>query len=392
MNILFLALDIDLGSRTGDCIHVRELTSSLARTGNRVLLITARPGTPDDMKWAQDLPDLQIFYTDQGRRLGNLSTVRYCKKIAKEHGVRVIYERRPSPKIGYALSKLLKIPLLVEINAIVEDEKALISGDDQEDVAFRDLRHRMRTRFYRHAAMVVAVTDGIKKHIHTTYDVPEARIAVVPNGANTGLFKPMDRETCIDTLGLDSGKQYICFTGNLAPWQGLTGMIEAMPLIMEERRDTVFLVVGGGREKENLENKARAMNLEDNVVFTGWVDYERVPFYINASEVCVAPMGTGRERSGSSALKIFEYLACGKPTVATDVPDLDFLEKEGCGVLVPRGDESDLARAVLDLLADRKRSETMGVSGMSLVKNRYSWDATARKVNDLITGAVGQRS
>ena len=50
-------------------------------------------------------------------------------------------------------------------------------------------------------------------------------------------------------LGLDPRKRYICFTGNLAPWQGLIHMMDAMPLILKERNNAVFLVVGGGREK-----------------------------------------------------------------------------------------------------------------------------------------------
>jgi glycosyltransferase involved in cell wall biosynthesis len=388
MNILFLALDVNLAYRTGDSIHVRELAQSLAGTGNKVLLITYDPGEQRDMEWAQNSSNLELYFTTSGRGLSDLSTVRFCKKVAKERNANIIYERRTSPKVGYALHKLLKIPYAVEINAIVEEEKALLS--DRDNASFKGFRKNMRTRFFQEAALVVAVTPGIKEHIHVLYDVPKERIEVVPNGANTELFKPMNREQCIKSLNLEDDKKYICFIGNLAPWQGLIHMVDAMPQILKERENTVFLVVGGGKEREALEKRTRELNLEDSILFAGWVDYEKVPIYINACDVCVAPLAEGRGKSGSSAIKIYEYLACGKPVVASNVPYLDFLEKEGCGLLVPKGDESSLAQAVLSLLGDPERIKNMGTAGRAYVVEKGSWTGTAKRIDELLGNIIGQ--
>jgi glycosyltransferase involved in cell wall biosynthesis len=387
MNILFLALDVNLVHRTGDSIHVRELAQALAGTGNKVVLITSDPGGQKYTGWAGSISNLELFFTSSGRGLSDVSTVRFCKKVAKEHKADIIYERRTSPKVGYALHKLLKIPYVVEINAIVEEEKALLTGEGDR-ASFKRFRKNMRTRFFQEAALLVAVTPGIKEHIHTLYDVPKERIAVVPNGANTELFKPMDRGHCIKELNLKEDKQYICFTGNLAPWQGLIHMVDAMPRILKVRENTVFLIVGGGKEKEALEKRTRELKMEDNILFTGWVDYEKVPVYINAGDVCVAPLAEGREKSGSSAIKIYEYLACGKPVVASDVPYLDFLEKEECGILVPRNDKTALARMILTLLSKPERAKSMGKSGRELVLDRYSWNTTAKRINELLTNAI----
>jgi len=387
MNILFLALDVNLSYRAGDSIHVRELALSLAETGNKVALVTADPGEKIEMAWAGSVSNLKLFFKTSGRGLSDVSTIRFCKKVAKELNAEIIYERRTSPKTGYALHKLLKVPYAVEINAIVEEERVLLSGKGDSG-SFKGFRKSMRTRFFQEAAVVVAVTPGIKDHIHALYNVPKERIAVVPNGANTELFKPMDRENCIRELGLDANKRYICFTGNLAPWQGLVHMLDAMPLILKEMGNAVFLVVGGGKEKEALEKRTRELKIEDNVVFTGWVDYEKVSIYINASDVCVAPLAEGREKSGSSAIKIYEYLACGKPVVATNVPYLDFLAKEDCGLLVGKGDVSSLAQAVLSLLKDFDRTMKMGTAGRTYVQENASWAGTATNINKLLELSV----
>ena len=384
MNILFLALDVNLAHRTGDSIHVRELAQFLAMTDNKVLLVTADPGEQKKMLWAGSISNLKLFFTSSSRGLGDVSTVRFCKKVAKEQDTHIIYERRTSPKIGYALHKLLKIPYAVEVNAIVEEEKVLLGDGTGNGGSFKGFRKDMRTRFFQEASLVVAVTEGIKEHIHALYDVPKEKIAVVPNGANTELFKPMDKGDCIRELKLDSDKHYICFTGNLAPWQGLIHMVDAMPQILKERGDTVFLVVGGGKEKEALEKRTRELKLKDNVIFTGWVDYEKVPVHINVGDVCVAPLAEGRERSGSSAIKIYEYLACGRPVVASDVPYLDFLENEGCGLLFPKGDVQALAQAVLLFLKDPERIRNMGTAGRAFVVENGSWASTAQRIVQLL--------
>lgn len=387
MNILFLALDVNLATTTGDSIHVRELALALAGTVNKVVLVSADPSGQRETRWGSRISNLELFFTSSGRGLSDLSTVRFCKKVAKEHNPDIIYERRTSPKIGYALHKLLKIPYAVEINAIVEEEKILLTGEG-DSASFKGFRKNMRTRFFKEAALIVAVTPGIKEHIHKLYNVPKKRIAVVPNGANTELFKPMDRETCTRELGLDPDKQYICFTGNLAPWQGLMHMVDAMPQILKEMANAVLLIVGGGKEKVALEKRTGELKLKDNIIFTGWVDYEKVPIYINASDVCVAPLAEGRERSGSSAIKIYEYLACGKPVIASRVPNLDFLEKYGCGIMVPRENVSALADAFLMISRDKNRLNGMGEKGRILVIENYSWVNTARRIDKMLRDAL----
>ncbi|UCE73458.1 MAG: glycosyltransferase family 4 protein, partial [Methanomassiliicoccales archaeon] len=289
---------------------------------------------------------------------------------------------------GYALHKLLKIPYAVEINAIVEDERVLLTGEG-DNTSFKGFRKNMRTRFFHEAALVIAVTPGIKEHLQTLYNIPKERIAVVPNGANTELFKPMERAECIKELELNPDKRYICFTGNLAPWQGLISMIEAMPIILEEERNAVFLVVGGGKEKETLEKRTGELKLGNNILFAGWVDYEKVPEYISACDICVAPLAEGREKSGSSAIKIYEYLACGKPVVASDVPFLDFLEKENCGLLVPKRDKKALAEAVLSLLGNAEQVQNMGTAGRSYVVEKGSWAGTAKRIHELLEDMTG---
>ena len=76
---------------------------------------------------------------------------------------------------------------------------------------------------------IIAVTPGIKVNLEKVYNIPEEKIVVVSNGANTSLFKPLEQETCRRELGLDPEIPYVCFVGNLAPWQGVEYLVKAAP-------------------------------------------------------------------------------------------------------------------------------------------------------------------
>ena len=141
-------------------------------------------------------------------------------------------------------------------------------------------------------------------------------------------------------LRLEESEKYVCFVGNLAAWQGVEFLIYAAPLILEKCPDVRFLVVGDGAMKNKLLEITSELGLSDKIIFTGRVPYESVPLYINAADVCVAPFIKGRNaKIGLSALKTYEYLACGKPIVASSIPGVkDLIELSGGGYLCRSGE------------------------------------------------------
>jgi glycosyltransferase involved in cell wall biosynthesis len=385
MNILFLALDNNLSEYTGDSIHIRELVSSLVKLGNEITLIVADiENKKPVLKWAEDIQNLRLYFSKTDGAFKGQKTVLYCRKIAKEHNVQIIYERRTTPKISYGLNKFLRIPFVIEINALVKHEKALLGKDMDQGGAAKHMKTSFRKHFYKKANKIVCVTQNIKINIQKEYDLPSEKVVTISNGANVDLFSPKNQKMCRKDLGLPLDAPYICFSGNLAPWQGVEYAIEAMPTIIERKSNARLIIVGGGVQKEYLERKASELNLKDHVIFTDRVNYHDVPKYINATDICVAPMTTGREKSGSSAIKIYEYLACGKPVIASNVPNIEFIQKNDCGLLVPKDDPDAMSKAIITLLNDPERRMKMGERGRKLVVENYSWINTARKITDML--------
>ena len=126
----------------------------------------------------------------------------------------------------------------------------------------------------------------------------------------------------------------------------------------------------------------QAMGVMDHFLFAGAVPQDKVVFFINAMDVCVAPFTRKRnERIGLSPLKIYDYLACGKPIVASDINGVgDLLQENEIGIAIRPEDPASLARGVLRALDDNDLAVRCLQRGPAIVKKNFTWQITAQKV------------
>lgn len=396
MKILFLALDVNIKSNAGDAVHVREEVSWLAKIGNEVTLVA--PHTDNISDEIQDLlnqSNVHLYFTRPGRYFRNLSTLLFVRKMAKDHGSEIIYERRFSPKIGYALSKLLKIPLVVEINGLTDKERKLQNIAGKKRLIPTSMRMRIWRHFFKSVSKVVVVSEGLKKGLTEEYGIDREKITVIYNGANTDLFKPLDRVKCMEDLALEENFRYIGFIGNLAPWQGVEQLISIAPKIFKSNPNTRLLIVGDGFLGKKLRQQAKDLGIIDKVIFTGFVPYESVPKYINSFEIATAPFNAIERnlKYSFSAIKLYEYMACGKPLVTTDVCGIKKEIRElDLGRVVKADDLEELTQSLFELLDNEKLRTELGDRARSWVASEHSWKNVAQRVtavcNDVIASSI----
>lgn len=233
------------------------------------------------------------------------------------------------------------------------------------------------------ASKVVVVTENLRNYIVSHYHVPFAKVGVFHNGVNVRTFVPQDSLTCKHKVGLNPKKRYIGFVGNLISWQGLDDLLEAFSYLDASCEDCQLLIVGEGFELHRLKNLARTLGIVPQVDFVGQVPHELVPHYINACDICVGPFKSKGRNSvtGLSPLKIYEYLACGRPILASAVPGLTFVARERVGRVFEPENVADLASTLGELLAmsDEQRQE-MGARARLLAVERFSWDSVVEQI------------
>jgi glycosyltransferase involved in cell wall biosynthesis len=279
---------------------------------------------------------------------------------------------------GALLARDLGIPLLLEVNAPLADEHARYRGLDHPELA-----SRVERRLVRSAGHVLAVSPAIARWLRTA-GVGEDRLTVLPNAVDPERFRPLEgaRAAVRASLGVDP--PIVGFVGTLKPWHDVATLVRALALIDEERPR--LLVVGDGPERERL--AAEATRARVPAIFTGALEHERVPAYLAAVDVAVAPYGRD-DGFYFSPLKLVEYLEAARPVVAADVGEIRHCVRPGeTGCLYAPGDAAGLAAAIRGLLGDPVRAAELGAAGRAHVRGQHTWRATAKAVAGLARRAA----
>ncbi len=328
LRILFLALDVDLTANRGDSVHVRELAQHLVRDGHEVRLITAsRAPFP--------------FGTHYLREDSTVGQVLQASREAR-NWADVIYERRMSPKVSYAASRLTSIPFAIEVNGVLEEEQAA-QGKFRGGVRFA-IKSWIRRGLFARASKVVTVSNGIRKSVLSTYKIPPDRVEVVPNGANTSQFYPRNRAETRRDLNLPPEDFIVCFVGYMIQWQGIETLLDAAKSLDGRIPRLKVLLIGDGPDLAKFKAQATHPATQGLFQFMGEMPYEDVPKMVSASDVCVAPFDGTRK---ASPIKVFEYLACAKPVISSDVDEIGrFLRDTRSGIVIEANNAIALAEAI----------------------------------------------
>jgi len=210
------------------------------------------------------------------------------------------------------------------------------------------------------------------------------RVAVINKGVNTEEFRPMPQSMLIPLrreLNLSEDAITIVFAGTLNAWQGVSTLIDAVPQIVEIIPQAHFLIVGEGPLLGDLHKLVEKLNIEAHVTFVGQVPHAKIPWYINLADVCAAPFTENRNsRCGVSPIKIYEYMACGKPILATRIPGLEFLDTARIGRLAKPGDSNSVTKELVEMLRDDEFRHQASLKAAQLATERHSWSAVAEQV------------
>lgn len=377
------ALDIN----TGGGIHTFELFKNLFSI-NKVFCFASRTD-----KKTVEFPNLTYVPSFDIPGLRSISydfflmfyLIYYCLTFKPD----IMYARKPGLGLSPALlAKVFKIPYIVELNGLKKDDMLALNPNINAFVLrIAEFAEKVT---YVLADAIIAVTPEIKNGLIIDYGVPETQIEVIENGVNSDIFKPIDKNEAIKWLGLDQGYNYVCFVGGLAPWHGVEYLIKAAPLVLKKIPNTRFLIVGEGPMKYTLMNQVNNLGLSDHFIFTGSVPHSNVPYYINSSELCAAPFIPGRNiKTGLSPLKIYEYLACGKPVIASDLPGVnEVVTKSHGGVLVEPQNAEDLGQAIIHMLTGGYNTLAKPDEISKYIIEHHSWASVAKRTENVLTNTV----
>ena len=369
MKIMIFLPNHTLAIERGDTTHIKELVSNLSKFAE-IDLIKA-----DDKTITENVSfTIKALRIVKGLARGSLSILRERPDL--------VYTRSGQAIFALILAKIFRIPIIVEINGLSIEELRMATGISWIYKSISYAKSFLDGKSFKFAEYLVVVSPKIKKILEVDYKIDPMKISVIENGANTELFRPMDTTEARRKLKLNETHNYICFVGALYNWQGVEYLIKASPYIIKECPQSFFLVIGDGPELKSLISLANLLGVSDRFIFTRAKPYSSIPLYINASDLCVAPFIRKRNiKAGFSAIKLYEYLACGKPVVASDIDEvLKLLVESKSGICISPENPYRLANGVVNLLNDPKSRERMGINGRRYAVENCSWENVAVKV------------
>jgi len=383
MKRVHLVTDVDLMERSAQPVHVLSLAKYLGRLGLEVRLIypfwqRESPAIPPDVI------GIPVRVPPKPYIRARAFQAKLFIKLCHLPRPQVVYVRLSAGMVAPLIwARITGIPLFVEVNGII-DLEYLMGQKGVTNISTWLKVRRIRiveSLNLKKATGIVFVTDQLKEYYTQRYRIPQEKATVIRNGVDLEIFRPMDKQQSRRQLGIPEGPPLLGFVGSLAPWQGIDDAIRAMKILRERSVPCRLLIVGQGPEEARLQALVRELGVFDRVTFTGAVPLEVVPLYISACDICLIPLLPHKRNliSGGSPFKLYEYMACARPIVATDVPGLEIVTEVGAGVNAKAGSPESLADAIEELILRKPEWGEMGKRGRLYVETHASWQHIAER-------------
>ena len=362
MKLVYVANSI-VPSRTANSIHIMKMCAALARNGNDVTLCV--PQRPERAEIPADVynfygvpPSFRIHHLPWLRVTGRgVAFAWQAARLARRERADLLYGRLVH---ACYMAARRGVPAIFESHAPIE------AYDRWGTLLFERLIRRPQFR------RLIVISNALRDHYERRYPGLAGSIRVAPDAADDVATPPVRPRSG----GLKAG-----YVGHLYPGRG----IELIAALAEQCPWAEFHLIGG-LERNIAEWRGRCTG-RSNIMFHGFRAPSEVQSYISELDVLLAPyqraVATYGERVETSRwmspLKIFEYMAAGKPMVVSDLPVLREVLDESNSILVEPEDVAGWVRA-LKVLRDEDLRQRLGQEARRCFLQSHTWDKRARAV------------
>jgi glycosyltransferase involved in cell wall biosynthesis len=375
--ILYTAFDI-VPSPKGASTHILHNLRGLVNGGFDVHLITPNDGllpTEDTIEGASITrvsQDLTQNFLARAMHFGRA----VASHLALNQDYDVVHYRNIWDGLHIAQSKKrFGYKTLFEVNGLPSIELKYHYPGLDPDLLLKIKEQEIATL---HLSDMIICPSNVTRDYIASLGLNRKLVTVIPNGVSPSDFSP-------SPLPVRDGRvPILLYIGTLADWQGLDIVIKALPKILEQGA-VRLQIVGRGRSRQRklLAKQIRKLGIEEHVVVQSAVPHHEIPALIATADICVAPLGLNDRNvtQGACPIKVLEYMAAGRPLLASNMPIVRELVREDMDALLfSPSDSDDLARQVLALLNDFELSTRLARSASERALTKFTWHEAQKKL------------
>lgn len=383
MNILSIAPTPFFADR-GCHVRILEESRALAKLGDKITICTYHIGRNVDnfeikripnIPWYNKLeagPSYHMFYLDTLLLLNSMYTSLKIKPdVVHAH----LHE---GAFIGKFSSKFNNIPMVFDVQGSLVGEM-LSHGFLKKNSTSCKLIHELEKIINKSANALITSSSNMAEILKNDFQLDKDKIFVVQDGVDTDIFNPdYDTQELRKKFGIMDDCKVVVFLGLLNAYQGIDILINSIPHVIKSVDKVCFLIMGYP-DTEKYHEMAINSNVEDHIIFTGKINYLEAPLYLNLGDIAVSPKITS---SGEGNGKVYNYMACGLPTVVFDFPTNREILGE-TGIYVKSLTPEALAEGIVELLLDNKKIEKLSAEVRKKAVDDYSWISAGKKIQKI---------
>jgi glycosyltransferase involved in cell wall biosynthesis len=269
-------------------------------------------------------------------------------------------------------------------------ESAITTGVLRARSPLARMLYRLERWAYKRADAINVLTPAFKQNIVDRRLAPPTKIAMIPNGADLRLFQPGARQNHVRREHGWGERFVVMYCGAHGRANAVGQLVETAELL-KSRTEILIACVGDGPERAGLEEGARSRGLA-NIRFLGPQPKEAMPAFVQACDVGAAVLQDNPTFRTVYPNKVFDYMACARPTLlAIDGAARELVcEQARAGVFAAPENPRALADAILTLADHPDECRRMGESGLAWVRANASRESLARKYLDLMESLIAR--
>ena len=371
--------------------HVFFLSKSLVRNGVKVYVITCDfPGAPSH----EVIDGVNVYRVDSYKSPSpDFATWVYLMNLNMQREAAAIVNRLASKialfhvhdwlvaTAGIGLKHIFRKPLLATMHSTEIGRRDGLHTDTEKMI------HETEAWLTYEAWKVICCSDYMVSHVRWAFGLPQDKLIMVPNGVNTSAYENIENEDLKDFRSKFAlpNERIVLYVGRLVYEKGIHVLINAAPKVLE-KVNAKFIIVGSGYMKEQLATIVKSMNLENKVLFLGFVEDETLLRLQKCADVSVVP--SLFEPFGIVAL---EAMAARSPVVVSDTGGLsEIIDHDSTGVKTYPNNPDSLAWAISKILLNNEYRDKIITNAYRKIQERYDWEKIAQQTKGLYKAALGE--